>query len=114
MDNGIVKRFYSLMIKGQKPSDEDWQALRMEIEGRYPRFHEEMHQGEALREKHYRICLLIKAGFHDCEVENLLRYSEKSLSTTKRRLLKKIYGIDGAAKVLKERIYRVDLIRRSI
>ena len=104
MDNGIVKHLYGHIVRGLKPSEEDWQALRMDIEGRYPRFHEEMHRGEPLREKEYRLCLLIKLGVRDKETECLLGYSPKSLSTIKRRVLKKIYGIEGPAKELKQRI----------
>ncbi|MBQ7180561.1 MAG: hypothetical protein IJR87_04635 [Bacteroidaceae bacterium] len=108
MENKFINRFYGFIVRGKQPPAEEWQKLQRDIEGRYLHFYEEMHQGELLREKEYRLCLLIKLGLRDKETECLLGYSPHSLSTIKRRVLKKIYGIEGSTKELKKRIGEVN------
>lgn len=96
--------FYLLIIQGREPTDRDWLALDQAVERAWPGFHTELSQGIPLRQKECRMCLLMKVGLPDKEIEYLLGYSQKSLSTIKRRVLAKIYGINGPAKELKQRI----------
>ena len=99
-----AERFLELVCRGGLPSEDEWDELEQEVEGRYPGFRQEMYRGTPLSTNHYRICLLLKCRFYSKEIGALLGYGEKSLSTIKRRLLGRIYGIGGPAKELKRRI----------
>lgn len=93
--------------------DEDWQNLRQEVERYYPTFREAMYQGEYLKPKEYNLCLLIKADFISKEIEYLLGYQEKTLSTMKRRLLLKIFRIDGSAKDFNRMLYQAGRLQEK-
>lgn len=96
--------FYNLMLQGREPAEDDWLALGSAVEHTWPGFHDEIMQGQPLRQVEYRMCLLMKVGFLDKEIEFLLGYGQKSLSMVKRRVFRKIYGTGGSARELKQRI----------
>lgn len=100
----ITMALYEMMLLGRKPAEEDWQKLGKAVEHTWPGFHDEIAQGQPLRQIEYHMCLLMKVGFLDKEIEFLLGYSQKSLSMVKRRVLRKIYATDGSARELKQRI----------
>ena len=71
-----------------------WQKLATIVEEGFPTFYSVTHANGAISEDEYRICLLTKAGFSVSEM-NILMGKTEYASNTKKRLLKKIFGIEG-------------------
>lgn len=102
-DTSMVE-YMRLALIGRVPlNSEVWKRFLHEMEERFPHFRETVH-AEKLRCEEYRICLLLKAGFTPTETEFLINFKAKTLSTYQRRLLQKIFHVDGNAKELRERL----------
>ena len=58
-------------------------------------------------EQELRVCLLIKAQFKPSEIAILTAHSKEAITSTRRRLYKKMTGLDGTPEMLDEMILRV-------
>ncbi len=97
MSSDVVQYFYKHLtaprlypLNGRK-----WLALKDETERCFPTFYHRTHSGKPISETEYTLCLLTKAGFSVKQI-NLLMEKEDYASTTRRRLLKKIFGVNGS------------------
>ncbi len=88
----------------EKMKESDWEYLEETIKMKYPSF---IDLKRKLNEKEYRICLLSKLQFSPTNISNLTGYSPSDISMQRKRLLKKICGIDGKAKDFDEYIYNI-------
>lgn len=76
----------------------DWTELRSEINLAYPNFLtnlQELYPKMSLVET--KICLLTKIGMPPAHIAKVLGYSRSSITTSRDRLYKKIFGTDGTA-----------------
>ena len=55
----------------------------------------------------YEVCLLIRVRFQPVEICKLLGHSDSYVSNIRRRILQKVYGIDGKPKDLDARILAI-------
>ena len=83
-----------------------WKALRDETERCFPTFRERMHSGRPISDTEYTLCLLTKAGFSVKQI-NLLMGKEDYASTTRRRLLRKIFAEEGTPADFDRRIQAI-------
>ena len=83
-----------------------WQALRDETERCFPTFRHRMHSGRPISDTEYTLCLLTKAGFSVKQI-NLLMEKEDYASTTRRRLLRKIFAAEGTPADFDRRIQAI-------
>ena len=83
-----------------------WKALRDETERCFPTFRERMHSGRPISDTEYTLCLLTKAGFSVKQI-NLLMGKEDYASTTRRRLLRKIFAEEGTPADFDRRIQTI-------
>jgi DNA-binding NarL/FixJ family response regulator len=78
--------------KGLK--NEHWNTLSTEINKLYPNFESILLGKYGISETEYRVCLLIKAGFSPKEMGILTNSSIKTISSIRKRLLKKTFNVD--------------------
>lgn len=106
MSAEIVDYFRSLSIKiNQAPSNIEWTKLKAHVTSIIPDFIVKINRNNNLREEEIRLCILVRLHFSPSAIAVLLNVSKQSVSTTRTRLLSKIYGIkQGRAKDLDRKI----------
>jgi len=101
----IVNRMKTMAARGLKLSDQDWIELRQSINTLLPGFIESLcNLGYELNLKETNICILIKLGFSPTDIKNLMDMSSSSLANLRKRLLCKLFKIDGSPGKLDEMI----------
>ena len=73
----------------------EWQALEDTMEQNYPTLYAQLHGNEKISESDYRMCLLILAGFSPSAIALLMEKANASISTSRKRLLLKVFGKEG-------------------
>ena len=99
----MVEYMHQALDERATPDSEAWKRFQDEVEECFPNFRDMVH-AEGLRCEEYRICMLLKVGFRSKDTEILLGYRPKTLSTYQKRLLKKIFQVEGSAKEFRERL----------
>lgn len=101
----IYMKFHSANEADQIIREEDWNALRKELDKTYDNFTNRLYQlysGMSLIE--LRICYLIKISVKVTDMAKILGRSKPSVSSSRKRLYKKIKGEDGTPNELDELI----------
>ena len=101
----IYMKFHSTNEADQIIREEDWNALRKELDKTYNNFTNRLYQlysGMSLIE--LRICYLIKISVKVTDMAKILGRSKPSVSSSRKRLYKKIKGEDGPPNELDELI----------
>lgn len=101
----IYLKFHSAGEADQIIREEDWNALREELDKTYDNFTNRLYQlysGMSLIE--LRICYLIKISVKVTDMAKILGRSKPSVSSSRKRLYKKIKGEDGTPNELDELI----------
>lgn len=92
----------------QKLEAGDWEQLRAYIDETFPNFYPFVNSGNAvLREDEYHICMLIRMHFKPKDICNIMGLPSANVAIIRRRLLTKIFGIEGTGKELDERILQI-------
>ena len=94
----IVDRFKNYRNTQDKEfiiNDEHWKELHNIINKISPTFDLRVNALRKLSESDYRICMLVYAGFSSTDISVLMNFSESAASNTRRRLNKKVFGVDG-------------------
>lgn len=99
MKSDILERLHTLAAHGRAASSIDWDEFikvnRKYNSGFMKALAPESH---GLTTKETFVCLLVKARFLPLEISVLLDTTAPAISNMRKRLLKKIFGIDGSAK----------------
>ena len=93
--------------KNTSPTKTEWKALANLIEKTYPTFYSRTHSHKLISNEEYRICLLGKARFKPKEIEALLGLTYNTISIRRKRLLKKIFDMDGEAEDFDRKILQL-------
>ncbi len=93
--------------KNTSPTKKEWKALANLIEKTYPTFYSRTHSHKLISNEEYRICLLVKARFEPKEIEALLGLTYNTISIRRKRLLKKIFDMDGGAEDFDRKILQL-------
>ena len=72
-----------------------------------PSFRTKMMSVEPLAQLDYTICILVRLHFRPADICILLGIDSATLSMKRKRLLKKVYGIDGSAKDFDQRVQKI-------
>ena len=107
-ENNTVHRFHRLADKGMRPQLEDWAELRGVTEQYVPGFSRLIHQNGVLSERDTHICQLIKLRFHPSEIAVLIGSSPQTVTNSRVRLLRKIFGVQGGARDFDERLREME------
>lgn len=74
----------------------DWERIEKDIHALCPDFKEKLYMLYAgFSEHEYHICLLIKLGIRPGEIAILTAHSKESITAARRRMYKKVYGVEG-------------------
>ena len=86
----------------------DWEQLHDDINTELPRFFGVLNARKPLSNTEYNLCILIRLGFQPKELHVLLDFPMSyNLTVLRKRLLMKIFGIEGTAKELDQRILSI-------
>lgn len=72
-----------------------------------PSFKTKMMSVEPLAQLDYAICILVRLHFRPADICVLLDIDSATLSMKRKRLLKKVYGMDGSAKDFDQRVQKI-------
>lgn len=108
VDKAIVKRFEILAKEKKCPSESQWKLLTRVFAQFFPQFRAELCKQNSLKEKEYRLCMLIWLGFSPCELAILMNMSKSNVSN-RRRMSVKIFGEDLSASKFDARIKQIKL-----
>ncbi|MBQ6190242.1 MAG: hypothetical protein IJK45_08745 [Bacteroidaceae bacterium] len=75
--------------------DEHWDELHNVIKKYNPTFYLRVNALQQLSINDYRVCMLVYAGFSSTDISALMNFSESAASNSRRRLNKKVFGVDG-------------------
>lgn len=74
----------------------DWERIEKEIHILCPDFKEKLYAlYTGFSEHEYHICLLIKLGIRPGEIAVLTAHGKESITAARRRMYKKVYGVEG-------------------
>ena len=84
------------MLLNDTPSKEQWQALWAYAHETMPEFVAFLERKEArLREVEKDVCLLLRLGLPLKQIVKLTNVSFQNLNLMRKRLLRKLYGVEG-------------------
>jgi hypothetical protein len=103
-DADIYNRFktYLTINATKSPTDKDWEDLRVWANRALPNLYPYLSIKNPLNNAEYEICILTRLGFSPSEISALKGYDKSSISTARRRIVEKITGEEGSAKMLDE------------
>lgn len=86
-------------IKNDRPlNTEEWQMMEQLMDTAYPDFRKQLSSLIRQNEHEQHVSLLIKAGITPNDIAVLTAHSKASISNTRSRLYKKVFGRNGAPK----------------
>lgn len=88
----------------QVPSEEEWTRFQTMIDRHCEGFSKRLTSVYKLSTQELRVCLLIKANFKPSEIALLTVHSKEAITSTRRRLYKKLTGLEGTPEMLDELI----------
>ena len=89
------------------PTQDEWQRFQTMIDSQCDGLAQHLSSVYKLSQQELRVCLLIKAQFKPSEIAILTAHSKEAITSTRRRLYKKMTGLDGTPEMLDEMILRV-------
>lgn len=90
---------------GRHLNEEEWKELTKIIDESFNNFSERLLKYCQLSPQEFRVCLLLKIGIKPNDISTLTAHSKQSISTTRNRLFKKVFGEKGSGKDWDEFIY---------
>jgi tetratricopeptide (TPR) repeat protein len=105
----VVRHLADLLKENsvRQASRDDIRQITNLVNEQIPSFYNALNTPVVLRPVEYEICLLIRCHFKPSAVGKLLNLDEAYVSNTRKRILRKIYGIEGNPKNLDERIMAI-------
>lgn len=106
-ENAIVidfKEMASPKMNISKPQKGDWEALSSLFRDLLPLLNARIVENNSLGPQEYKVCMLTRLGFTNGEMQILLNTSSQSITNTKAKVNKKLFGQDGATTLYKNLI----------
>lgn len=94
-------------VASEVPSEDEWEQFQTMIDRNCDGFSQRLSSVYKLSTQEFRVCLLIKAKFKPSEIAVLTAHSKEAITSTRRRLYKKIMGIEGTPEMLDELMLHV-------
>ena len=89
------KKYRDTLDKDYLIKDEHWVELHNVINKFNSTFCLRVNALQQLSESDYKVCMLVYAGFSATDISVLMNFSESAASNSRRRLNKKVFGVDG-------------------
>ena len=113
LDNAPITRRLKSMAKSnppQYPTNDDWKQLRLLVEQEIPEFRNIMNADEvSLTEIEYDICLLTRVHILPNDIAKLKQCVPSYVSNIRRKLLKKVFQIEGTADQFDDEIGKIGI-----
>lgn len=93
----VQKVFATVANPTNKLTESDWQELAERVEKYVPTFRHEMNKRKTLSEDEYRLCLLTLINVPPSSANELLDRDSTFATNTRKRLHKKIFGVEGSS-----------------
>ena len=97
-ESKIYKHIQQLLTTKKRLSGNDWKELEETIDSLYEGFTEKLRNLYNLNEQEYSVCLIIKINIPPIDIAKLTNRSKEAISSTRRRLYKKVFGTKGSPK----------------
>lgn len=97
----IYKKFHSVQKKEEgeekkiKISSSDWQELNKAIDETYTQFSQRLQELYPVTDIELKVCLLLKIGLSPQQIAIITIRSKQAISSTRKRLYKKLFNDDG-------------------
>ena len=101
---GVV---YDYSQKGKSLNDGIFTKLIIMMDTIIPSFRIKVNSGGPLTKLEYVICILVRMHFRPVDISSLLDITAAALSMKRKRMLKKIYDVNGAPKDFDLRIRKI-------
>ena len=97
-----------LKLPQQCMKRKDWRTLQKMIDEKIPHFYSEMNGRKGKMDSvDYNICILVRLHLSNSEIAFLTDNQPSTISMKRKRLLKRVYGIDGAPERFDEEIQKI-------
>ena len=103
-ENAVVvgfKEMASPNLRISKPQKNDWESLISLFRDFLPLLNARIVEKSTLGPQEYKVCMLTRLGFTNGEMQILLNTSSQSITNTKAKVNKKLFGQDGATTLYK-------------
>lgn len=100
----IYKKFHSVQKEGEEEKEEekkikinssDWQELNKAIDEAYNQFSQRLQELYPVTDIELKVCLLLKIGLSPQQIAIITIRSKQAISSTRKRLYKKLFNDDG-------------------
>lgn len=100
----IYKKFHSVQKEGEEEKEEekkikinssDWQELNKAIDEAYNQFSQRLQELYPVTDIELKVCLLLKIGLSPLQIAIITIRSKQAISSTRKRLYKKLFNDDG-------------------
>ena len=105
----IVLHLHDLLTENPVPqvTRDDIHQLSSLLNEQIPTFYNKLNTSVVLRPVEYEVCMLTRCHFKPSAIARLLDLDESYVSNLRRRILHKVYGIDGNPRDLDERLMAI-------
>jgi tetratricopeptide (TPR) repeat protein len=107
LNDTTVYYFHRMASGGRVPDNAQWKELYDLIQRVLPDFLPSVNRNGLLTERDLRICMLIKLRFVPTEIATLIGLSPQSVTNSRTRLLRTIFGVKGGARDFDARIQQL-------
>lgn len=107
MQAEVVTHMHNLAAHGKEAGEGDWQELYRLVAKYLPALQKLLYNTESLGTKEICVCLLIRLRFLPSEIAALTGLSPQTITNMRSRMLQKIFGERGGARVFDDRIMNV-------
>jgi DNA-binding MarR family transcriptional regulator len=83
---------------GENIKPTEWKELERQLKVVYPHFSSSLYSLYNLSPIEWQVCMLLKIRTAPVEIATVLNKDKSTISTTRRRLYKKVFGKDGSGK----------------
>lgn len=100
----IYRKFHSVQKEGEEEKEEekkikinssDWQELNKAIDETYTQFSQRLQELYPVTDIELKVCLLLKIGLSPQQIAIITIRSKQAISSTRKRLYKKLFNDDG-------------------
>lgn len=105
----IYKHIHDVLkLPQQCMKKKDWRALQKMIDEKIPHFYSEMNGRKGKMDSmDYNICILVRLHVTNSEIAFLTENHPSTISMKRKRLLKRVYGVDGAPELFDEKVQKI-------
>lgn len=100
-DSDIYKLFHAIGIKGNsKITSDEWDTMYRLFNSTFSSYTDFIHSGKSMTEDQIKVCMLIRMGFGESEMANVLGVDLKRISRIKLQVNQKLFNVTNARELV--------------